>query len=99
MEYNKWLLLSKARKLHDLEKVMAKEEFERLKHYLAINIKKLRKAKGIAQERLGLEAGVDRTLISKIEREIANPSLEILTRIAFFLNVKVVDLFKSSEKE
>ncbi len=78
---------------------MAKEEFERLKHCLAINIKKLRKVKGIAQERLGLEAGVDRTLISKIEREIANPSLDILTRIATFLNVKVVDLFKPIEKE
>lgn len=46
---------------------MAIEEFLRLKHLLSINIKRLRKDQGIAQERLGLEAGVDRTLISKIE--------------------------------
>ena len=73
---------------------MAQEEFEKLKHLLAVNIRQLRKEKGIAQERLGLEAGVDRTVISKIEREIANPSLAILTRIATFLSVNVIDLFK-----
>jgi DNA-binding XRE family transcriptional regulator len=94
VEYHQWLLLSKARKLYDLEKVMAQEEFEKLKHLLAVNIRQLRKEKGIAQERLGLEAGVDRTVISKIEREIANPSLAILTRIATFLSVNVIDLFK-----
>lgn len=73
---------------------MWETELELLKGQLSKNIKKLRKSKGIAQERLGLEAGVDRTVISKIEREIANPSLEILTKIAVYLDVKVVDLLK-----
>lgn len=73
---------------------MVKEEFLRLRHLLSVNIKRLRKEQGIAQERLGLEAGVDRTLISKIEREIANPSLEVLTKIAVCLGVQVKDLFK-----
>jgi len=89
-----WYLINKARKLHDLEKVMEKDEFLKLKKILSINIKELRKEKGIAQERLGLESGVDRTLISKIEREIANPSLEILTKIAVCLGVELIDLFK-----
>ena len=66
-----------------------------LKKRLSANIKTIRKTKGIAQERLGLEAGVDRTLISKIEREIANPSLEILTKIACYLEVGVIDLLKA----
>jgi len=69
-------------------------ELELLRAQLSKNIKKLRKSKGIAQERLGLEAGVDRTVISKIEREISNPSLEVLTKIAVYLDVKVVDLLK-----
>jgi DNA-binding XRE family transcriptional regulator len=73
---------------------MVKEELLRLRHLLSVNIKRLRKEQGIAQERLGLEAGVDRTLISKIEREIANPSLEVLTKIAVCLGVQVKDLFK-----
>jgi len=47
---------------------------------------------GLAQERLALEAGVDRTLVSKIERQIANPSLEILIRLALSLNISVNDL-------
>ena len=69
-----------------------------LKKRLSANIKAIRKTKGIAQERLGLEAGVDRTLISKIEREIANPSLEILTKIASYLEVGVIDLLKAPNK-
>lgn len=71
---------------------MWKSEFQELKSRLSANVKELRRQKGLAQERLGLDAGVDRTLVSKIEREIANPSLEILTKIAFQLNVTVADL-------
>lgn len=63
-----------------------------LKSSLSRNIRALRKAKGLAQERLGLEAGVDRTVVSKIEREIANPSLDTLFRIAQRLDVTVGDL-------
>ena len=48
--------------------------------------------KGIAQERLGLKSGVDRTLVSKIGRQIANPSLEILSEIAAYLEVSDIEL-------
>lgn len=73
------------------------KEFGAVKGVLSLNIKHLRMAKGIAQEKLGLEAGVDRTVISKIEREVANPSLEVLVKIASFLDVKVSDLLKPAE--
>lgn len=43
--------------------------------------------KNLAQEKLALEAGVDRTVVSKIERMVANPSLEIIVRLAITLNV------------
>jgi len=59
---------------------------------LSANIKALRKSKGIAQERLGLDSGVDRTLVSKIERELANPSLEILHKLATCLDSSVPTL-------
>lgn len=49
---------------------------------------------GLSQEKLALEAGVDRTLVSKIERKIANPSIEILLKLAFALKVPVVTLMK-----
>lgn len=65
---------------------------QELKSSLSHNIRALRKAKGLAQERLGLEAGVDRTIVSKIEREIANPSLGVLFRLAQRLEVNVAEL-------
>ena len=71
---------------------MWESDFKELKLILSANIKQLRNEKNIAQEKLGLEAGVDRTLVSKIERQVANPSLEILTKIASQLNVSVTDL-------
>lgn len=71
---------------------MREQDFLALKATLSENIKNLRRERGIAQERLGLESGVDRTLVSKIERQIANPSLEILSKIAAQLDVSVVTL-------
>ena len=61
---------------------------------LAHNLKQLRKARGLAQERLALEAGVDRTMLSKIERRLTNPSLETLLKLALCLGVDIVELLK-----
>ena len=73
-------------------KVMWESDLNELKSRLSTNIKYLRSEKKLAQEKLGLDAGVDRTLVSKIERQLANPSLEILTKIAYQLDVTVIDL-------
>lgn len=59
---------------------------------LSHNLKRLRKARGLAQERLALEAGVDRTMLSKIERRLANPSLDTLLKLALGLGVDIVEL-------
>lgn len=50
---------------------------------------------GISQEKLALDAEVDRTYVSQLERGIANPSLEVLCRLATTLRVGLVDLIKS----
>jgi len=71
---------------------MWEHDFKELKDILSQNIKSLRQERRLAQERLGLESGVYRTLVSKIERQIANPSLEILSKIAAHLQVSVVEL-------
>ncbi len=71
---------------------MWEKDFTKLKAVLSANLKALRQEKGVAQERLGLESGVDRTLVSKIERQIANPSIEILSKIAAYLGVSVAEL-------
>ena len=71
---------------------------------LAANVRRLRESKGIAQERLAWEAGVDRSYTGKIERGIANPSLNVLCRIADLLEVDVNALLqpvrtKASERK
>jgi transcriptional regulator with XRE-family HTH domain len=71
---------------------MYEKDYVNYKAKLSNNIKRLRKEHGLAQEKLALESGVDRTVVSKIEREISNPSLEILIRLSLTLNVTVADL-------
>jgi len=68
---------------------MKSKTLDELKVDLASNLKSIRKARGLAQERLALDAGVDRTVVSKIERGVTNPSLEILLRLANQLDVQV----------
>ena len=69
-------------------------ELKELRINLSENVRMLRGAQGLSQEKLAFEAGVDRTLVSKIERTIANPTLEVLTKLAVVLGVPVARLLK-----
>ena len=73
--------------------VMRNNTIEEVRATLAINLRTIRLSKGIAQERLVLDAGVDRTIVSKIERAVANPSIEILLKLSNQLDVDLNDLF------
>jgi transcriptional regulator with XRE-family HTH domain len=66
---------------------------ETIRVSLALNLRTIRMSKGVAQERLALDAGVDRTVVSKIERAVTNPSIEILLKLANQLDVDLNDLF------
>lgn len=46
----------------------------------------------LSQERLALDADVDRTYVSQIERGIGNPSLLVLCKLGLVLNTDVGDL-------
>ena len=63
-----------------------------VKSDLARNLKRIRCEKGVAQERLALDAGVDRTVVSKIERGVGNPGIETLLKLANQLGVSIVAL-------
>lgn len=62
---------------------------ESLRADLARNIKQCRKLRGVSQERLALDAEVDRTVVSKIERCVGNPSLDTLVKLANRLDTTV----------
>ena len=71
---------------------MTQTTLDELRSNPALNLKSIRIARGLAQERLALDAGVARTVVSKIERAVTNPSLEILLRLANHLDVEVGQL-------
>jgi len=57
---------------------------------LSKNVKKLRKQKGLSQERLAKLVDVSNNMIIKTESvENKNPTLEILRRVAKTLNVSI----------
>lgn len=75
------------------------DDFNQLKKRLADEIKSLRKKRGLSQEALALQAGVDRTYVSKLERGIANPSLQILQSIATVFRVRLQTRFIEPDKD
>ena len=68
-----------------------------IKQKLGIVIKKLRMDKSISQENLALQANIDRTYISDIEKGERNISVEILEKLANTLEISISDLFSLVE--
>ena len=71
-----------------------REKFEVVSAKLAATIRRRREELGYSQEKFALQVGVDRTYMSKIERNQGNPSLEKLVLIATALNVTLKELFE-----
>ena len=76
---------------------MNKKTLEEVRLDLAMNLKAIRAEKGLAQERLALDAGVDRTVVSKIERAKTNPSLDVLLRLANQLDTTLAHLLEANK--
>ena len=56
------------------------------------NVKRLRLAKGLTQERLAFSSDLDLTYIGGIERGRRNPSLLVMARIAEALEAPLTEL-------
>jgi transcriptional regulator with XRE-family HTH domain len=65
-----------------------------LRQAFAANLRRLRHAKGISQEDLAYEAGVNRTYISKLEKGASYPGLEIIAKLATVLEVEPAELIR-----
>ena len=64
---------------------------------LSARVKSLRTGLGMSQEAMALEAGIDRTYASQIERGVSNPSLRVICAVAEILGVEPVDLLSDKE--
>lgn len=60
---------------------------------LGENLKRLREMQGVSLRRLGLMTGVYYQYISRIEKGDANPTVDVLDKLASALNATVRDLF------
>jgi transcriptional regulator with XRE-family HTH domain len=61
---------------------------------VARNIRRLRVANGLSQEVLAVDAEIDRTYVSRLERGLENPTVAVLERIANALSANIEELFK-----
>ena len=49
--------------------------------------------RGLSQEALAVDAGIDRTYVSRLERGLENPTVRVLEQVAEALNVAISELF------
>ena len=59
---------------------------------LAMNLVRLRREKGRSQEDLALEAGLHRTFVAHVERQVRNISIDNIERLANALQVSIHSL-------
>lgn len=64
----------------------------------ARNLRYWRKTRGLSQEQLALEAGIDRTYVSALERQIYAVSIDTLAKLAKALAVEPSALLVHSRK-
>ena len=54
---------------------------------VGLNVKNIRRERGLSQEGLAFECGLHRTYVSGVERGIRNPTVVVLEKIAEALKV------------
>jgi len=63
-----------------------------LRQAFAANLRRFRHAKGMSQEDLAYETDVNRTYVSKLEKGVSYPGLEIIAKLANALGVEPAEL-------
>ncbi|MFF8690646.1 helix-turn-helix domain-containing protein [Streptomyces sp. NPDC015144] len=66
---------------------------------LSVNLNRRRLARGWSLREMSAETGISKGLLSQIERGEANPTLDVVTRIAAVLRTDPADLLRGSLRE
>lgn len=64
---------------------------------VAHNLRRLRVRRGLSQEALAVDAEIDRTYVSRLERGLENPTVAVLARLALALSTKIEEFFVEPE--
>ncbi len=68
-----------------------------LREVLALNLRRLRRAKRLSQEELAHRADIDRTYVSALERCQYAAGIDVLDRLARALDVEAADLLRRGD--
>jgi transcriptional regulator with XRE-family HTH domain len=60
---------------------------------VARNLRRLRVRREVSQENLAVDASIDRTYVSRLERGLENPTIAVLERLANALDANITDFF------
>ena len=60
---------------------------------VARNLRRMRVRRGLSQENLAVDATVDRTYVSRLERGLENPTVAVLDRLAEALSAQISEFF------
>jgi len=60
-------------------------------------LRTLRIAKGFSQEELALQAGITPTYLGMLERNIKNPTLKVIEKLCYSLNMSLSDFFSDCQ--
>lgn len=66
---------------------------------VAANMRRARLARGISLREMSAATGLSTALLSQVEREVANPTVSVLVRIASFLDLSFSDLTRITISE
>jgi transcriptional regulator with XRE-family HTH domain len=66
-----------------------------LRHIFAMNLRRVRAERELSQEALADLAGIDRTYVSALERQIYSASLDTIEKLADVLKVEPQELLKA----
>ena len=70
-----------------------------LSHNIGINLKRIRKAKGMSLDVVSEQTGVSKSMLSTIEKGDANPSIGVLGKIISGLRIELQDLTQPPQKD
>ena len=65
-----------------------------LRQRFATNLRRIRNDRGVSQEGLANEAGVDRAYLSRVERGVTHVGLEIIGKLSDVLKVEPAEFFR-----
>ncbi|WP_349539509.1 helix-turn-helix transcriptional regulator [Bradyrhizobium sp. AS23.2] len=63
---------------------------------VAWNLRRHRVERGLSQEKLAVDAQIDRTYVSSLERGLENPTVSVLDKLAAALSISIADFFSST---